>query len=337
MPRILAIEADRKRSRLLTTLVREHVQADLTFAESVQAAVSVIGQEPPDLILAPALLSPPDEATLLSHVKELESARHLQILTIPAFDMLVEPPVEEKRARDMFVPIFRPRAPRPWLEYDPQMVATQIAECLAHARELRAEREMERACAESFAAFAAGAGPSEQGLSVSSGVSANAGGSEAQSESVEAAERRYAHRSTRNDVPWLSSITLSWGLEVRLINISTTGVLIETGSKFAPGTTTGLRLTGSGTDTIVTVRFVRSEVARIDALGVKYFAAGAFETEVDLAGPKRRCGDSRVADPGAGRPARNGHRRVRLSARTGAREIRAGTSQAGSCPGRAAS
>ena len=287
MPRILAIEADPERSRLLTTLVREHVQADLAFAESVQAAIDVIDEEPPDLILAPALLSPADEATLLSHVKELEAARHLQILTIPALDMLVEPPVEQKRALDVFVPIFRPRQPRAWLKYDPQMVATQIAECLAHARELRAEREIVLACAESFATFTASAAADEQALCVWTGVSAAPAASGDQSESLQAHERRYARRCSRNDVPWLSSITLSWGLEARLINISTTGVLIETCSKFAPGSTTDLRLTGSGTDTIVTVRFVRSEVARIDGLVVKYYAAAAFEKELDLQDPRR--------------------------------------------------
>jgi CheY-like chemotaxis protein len=288
MPRILAIEADTERSRLLTTLVREHVQADLAFAESVQAAISVIGDEPPDVILAPALLSPPDEAALLSHVKEIEAARHIQILTIPALDMLVEPPVEKTRAIDVFVSIFRPRRPRAWLVYDPQMVASQIADCLTHARELRAEREMELAFAEALAEFDACPGKHTQALCVTTGVSKEEPAlSQIQIESLQSADRRRAHRRSRNDVPWLSSITMSCGLEVRLINISTTGVLIETGSKFAPGSTTELRLTGSGTDTIVTVRFVRSEVARIDALGIKYYAAAAFENEVDLVGPRR--------------------------------------------------
>jgi hypothetical protein len=95
-------------------------------------------------------------------------------------------------------------------------------------------------------------------------------------------ERRVALRKGRGDVPWLSGIKVSWGPELQLINISSTGVLVETGLKFAPGSTTDLQLCGPETNLVVPVRFLRSTVARVDGLGVRYQAAAAFAKELDI-------------------------------------------------------
>ena len=91
MSRILAIEADARRRRVLTALVREHVKAELVVVASVQAALTSMAERTPDLIIAPTLLSPPDEAELLTYVKQLRSAPYVQMVTVPALDMLVEP------------------------------------------------------------------------------------------------------------------------------------------------------------------------------------------------------------------------------------------------------
>jgi hypothetical protein len=107
---------------------------------------------------------------------------------------------------------------------------------------------------------------------------------------VAAEERRTAERKNRGDVPWLSAIKLSWGDEVGLVNISSSGVLLETGAKFIPGSTTELHLSGPETSLVVPVRFIRSEVAHIDGRGVKYHAAAAFAEELDLERRRRIAG-----------------------------------------------
>jgi hypothetical protein len=84
------------------------------------------------------------------------------------------------------------------------------------------------------------------------------------------------------DVPWLSTIKLPWGLEVRLLNISSTGMLIETGSKFTPGSVTHLQLCGPETDLVISACFVRTEIAAVDGRGVTYHAAVSFQKELDL-------------------------------------------------------
>jgi CheY-like chemotaxis protein len=286
---ILAIEADQQRRRLLTRLVRERVKAELTIAESVRAALALLAEQTPDVILTPTLLSPQDSAALTAHVNQLH-ASYVQMLTIPALDMLAEPPNNE--ARGVGRGLFRRRPTTLGLQYDPQLVAAQIVHGLERARTLRAEHEARllepppigqpepevlaltiRAAATAAAAEIVASGSATQSRSRSS-----------------ADDRRCARRNTRGDVPWLSAVKLPWGADLNLINISRTGLLVESGSKLTPGITTELHLTGPSTNLLVKARFVRSEVACVNNLGVRYFAAAAFEKELNLAERQREVG-----------------------------------------------
>ena len=97
------------------------------------------------------------------------------------------------------------------------------------------------------------------------------------------AEQYPRHRRlTRGEVPWLSAVKLSWGLEVSLLNISSTGMLVETTAKFTPGSVTEFRFVGPDTSLVVPARFVRSEVAQVDTRSVRYHAAAVFSKELPL-------------------------------------------------------
>jgi CheY-like chemotaxis protein len=100
-------------------------------------------------------------------------------------------------------------------------------------------------------------------------------------------QRERDHRLKPSDVPWLSTVKLSWGLEVDMLDISRTGMLIETSSRFTPGTTTEFQLSGPDTSLAVPARFVRSEVATVGAQGVKYHAAVTFAKELHFREPVR--------------------------------------------------
>ena len=290
MPRIVAIESDPKRQQALTTLVREHVKASIVVVASVRAAIASITERTPDLIIVPTLLSPPDEAELLTHMKGLDSAPHIQMLTVAALDMLVDAPPDTRR-RGVFGPVFNRRPVSLGLQYDPSIVAAQIADGLARARELRLEYAATLAFDEAMSRRSAQdtalalARPGSHQLLEDSNASVEQHLRDRASE-----ERRVALRKGRGDVPWLSGIKLWWGPELELINISSTGLLVETGSKLAPGTTTNLQLFGPETNLVVPVRFIRSEVARVDGFGVRYRAAAAFAKELDI--------DGRDAGPG---------------------------------------
>jgi CheY-like chemotaxis protein len=284
MPRILAIEADPKRRDVLSALVREHVKADLVVVASVSAAIESIARQTPDLIVAPTLLPPSEEGELRAHMKQLQDAPYVQMVTLPALDMLGDAPSEHGR-RGFFGAVFSRRPTSLGLQYDRSMVAAQIADALERAREQRMEYAAmlayhDAAAERARARFMRGAG--RHRLAASDEAIAQ------QLREAAHEERRIALRRARGDVPWLSGVKLPWGPELQLVNISSTGVLVETGSKFAPGSTSELHLSGPGTNLVVPVRFIRSDVARIDGLGVRYHAAAAFAKEIDLEGPRRR-------------------------------------------------
>ena len=93
----------------------------------------------------------------------------------------------------------------------------------------------------------------------------------------EADRRTRAERVECGDVAWLRTVKLPWGLELRVINISTTGMLLESGTKIQPGKVSNLKLCSPEGEIIVPASFVRSEVADVTARGVKYHVAVTFD------------------------------------------------------------
>jgi hypothetical protein len=90
------------------------------------------------------------------------------------------------------------------------------------------------------------------------------------------------HRLTPLEVPLLSAVKLSWGPEVSLLNISSTGMLVETTARFTPGSVMEFQLCGPTSNLVIPARFVRTEVAGVDARSVKYRAAAAFTKGLPL-------------------------------------------------------
>jgi len=97
--------------------------------------------------------------------------------------------------------------------------------------------------------------------------------------------RSRAERREKDDVPWLSTVRLPWGPEARLLNISSSGLLLETNCKLAPGSVTELKLCGPDAEIAIPVCFVRSEIADVDHFGVKYHTAATFQRTLQLLGP----------------------------------------------------
>ena len=296
MSRILAIEADPKRKRLLAGLVREFVKAELNIADNARAAIALIQSKVPDIILAPALLSPADGAELMACVRQLRDAPYVQLVTIPALDMLSDAPREESRG--LLAPLLRRRSAPIVATYDRSMVGSQIADALASAHQARRDHEAAIAYREEAAREAAERRERSLIRPFDGAVARMAGVDDLVVETVpfavrSAEDRRTAVRRAQQELPWLSGVRVGWGSDVSLVNISSSGVLMETGSKVVPGSTTELLLSGPETSLVVPVRFVRSDVARIDRLGVKYHAAGEFGKEIDLSDPHRAVSASR--------------------------------------------
>jgi PilZ domain len=93
---------------------------------------------------------------------------------------------------------------------------------------------------------------------------------------------RRAPRWSLSDLPWLSSVRLPWGQHLHLLNISSSGMLVESSVRLAPGSQTNFKIRGPGLDLLVRGRVIRSRVAKVDSQGIKYEAAAAFDQPVDM-------------------------------------------------------
>ena len=260
MSHILAIESDRRRRRLLMALIREHVAANVTFVNTVSDAIARFEQRQPDLIVAPALLPVEDSDRLSEHVK-WHADPHVQMLTISALDMLREAPSKEPQRFGFF----RRRRPlRLGLQYDPSMVGRQIADALDRAL---TRREEQGATLDVRALIRQPKAP----LPVEP-VQAAASATQTTAWNFRERAERMPQRG-----PWVWGVRMSGGGKVDLVNISRTGVLLESWSKVPPGVTLELQLSGMGQNCLVRARFVRSDIARVDRFGVTYHAAAQFE------------------------------------------------------------
>ena len=100
-----------------------------------------------------------------------------------------------------------------------------------------------------------------------------------------------ADRHEGGRVPWISGVALPSGEPVRLLNISRTGMLIESGSKLAPDSVKELRLCGQETEIVVPASFVRSDISGVSALGVRYQIAVSFDEPLPIDNDQDRESD----------------------------------------------
>jgi len=266
---ILGLEPDPKRAANLQRMVSEQIDADVVIATSSDDAIANLSSNVPDVVLTSALVGPEDDARLMSHLKRLEGARDVPVLTVP-------PVVDDPNARGRNGTLTFFKRSIPWPSFDRMVVGERIVEALHESRTQKASRP----------AAASAEPPKEtQPAPVV--------------ERGERTLRRRAHRWPVEDIQWLTGVHTLWGLNLRLLNISTSGALVESSSKLMPDSATELQLCGTRANTVVPVRVVRSEVSDVTSLGVRYRAALAFGRRFDLVPDRPKSQASSLATPKA--------------------------------------
>jgi CheY-like chemotaxis protein len=260
MSRIVAIESDPDRIRMIRALVDEWTNAELTVVESADAIERVIEDEQPELILTSTVTPPAVEARLMSIVRDQPHSSHIPVLTLPP--LTDAPVVTLAPKRSSILSLFGPRsqpAPFVWQHYDSEALGQRIRESLEQSIEERAwYASRERLWAEAAAA-------------------------QVQPQFLVPVEPLHrAPRVSRQDVSWLSAVKLSWGMEVQVLNISRSGMLIESGTRFNEGAREEFELHGMARRVMAAARFVRTRVTQAEGISVRYQAAAAFESEIPL-------------------------------------------------------
>jgi CheY-like chemotaxis protein len=251
MTRILAIEPNPERAQALRQLVHDRLGADVVLAESTAAAIAAMTKQAADLILTSILLPPNDDSQLTVFLRECDEASTVPVLLIPPVvkEHQVQPAEETWWSR---LAHRNRRGSPPWPPYDAEAVAGRIRDA------------MEPMPWEKI-------GPRPATVTALVRFDKNA--------TIDGKPR--AERWAHADLPWLSSVNLSTGREVKLLNISSSGILIDSEFKLTPGRPTEFQLWGPYKQLIVAARIIRSEEST-SARGNRYLTAAAFDFKVDL-------------------------------------------------------
>ncbi|MGH9311597.1 MAG: PilZ domain-containing protein [Vicinamibacterales bacterium] len=230
-------------------------------------------KEIPDLVLTSPFLGPSDEAALTAYLKQLPAASHVLVITLPY--SIDSGDASNQPASTKALSFLRRRSALAPPACDPSTVREQIEEYLAQARAIRAIPP-----AQPETGLILRATPEVSGVATTGGRRTHLLGG------GQVSDRRRARRRTAAELPWLWTVKLPSGAEAKLVDISSSGVLIETISKITPGSTFDLQVLGQDTNLRVPARMVRSEVGSVDRLGVRYRAAATFARDLDILGPR---------------------------------------------------
>ena len=117
------------------------------------------------------------------------------------------------------------------------------------------------------------------------------------SETTVVRERRASPRRPASELPFLKSVKLLAGPEVRLIDVSRGGAQLESETPLPPGTRVCLRLVTTDTTLLIDGRVLRSRVSCLQPGLVRYRSAVAFDEEVALFSVEKADPAAEEAEP----------------------------------------
>jgi hypothetical protein len=242
---------------------------------SFESAAAEMRADRPDLVLVSAVLPPRAEDQVVTLLKELDPDGMVPVLTIPP---IVESGDDVGSRRRLFSMLARKRPQGPKLPYDPDALLSRIGETLAHVRQMKNTPRLRLApkpAASTELVVYQGDLQTRPALAV-------VGKPEPTSLMLSRRRTHRAHRLPPDALPWRCTLTTPAGLIVRMINVSSTGVLFESPLKFAPDSELSLGLLSPQAKLDLPARIVRSEVSAVNGLGVTYQTAATFGENIEL-------------------------------------------------------
>src|SRR5262245_38962777 len=96
---LLVVQPDPEQADALCDALRGNVTEDIVVAESLEAALSLIDDDVPDVILLPSLMPAAVEDYVVAYLGAMPGADHVQILGLPK----LKRPVEiQRQSRSIF-------------------------------------------------------------------------------------------------------------------------------------------------------------------------------------------------------------------------------------------
>jgi hypothetical protein len=281
---VLALEYDPAQAAAIQHVVCDLVGAKLRLVTSMSQALRALGEDTPDLILLPALVSPSEEAELLAVLRARPGGAHIETQITPVLAVRSElaPTTVWRRWRSR-------RAPASSAADDRQWFAERLAWSLEQARE---RRQYENLDGRRLFDIASPLIVEPAGSLVSLLQTADSGRSAAQHRLVLEdstsrlldklhPERRQHRRLAARELPGLQSARIKFGPYVAVVDVSPGGALIETDARLTPESEAMLEIFGNGRNAIVPFRVLRSRAANLDG-SPRYLGACAFTQHLRL-------------------------------------------------------
>ena len=258
-PRILAIEPDPQSGTALYRALDKWVCADVVIVDNIDAAVTSIAGQVPDLILTSMFLPPAALARLNDELRRLPDATHTLIITTPH------------------------------LLDDAVLLGAQVEHYLAQARSLHeaAQARQQRGLVPITDLVLVARPPDPWQDSIGSPALRIPTAQDLRAlNSLRPADRRRASRRRAADLAGQWGLRLSPGGDARIVDISCSGVRLETSTRLQPGSLIDLEVIGMEGSIAVGARLIRTERVDADGPDVRYRAAAMFLREIDLFAPK---------------------------------------------------
>lgn len=286
LARILAIEPDARSGEILHRALNAEVRADVVVVSGVDAALDSIARHVPDLILTSTFLPPSDGARLIDQLRRRDDATHTQVITTPHFlDAPADAADEGEAGR--ILPFSRKRAIGAF-HCDPAVLRRQVEEYLEQARALRvAAQDRQQQGLVPLTSLVGGFRPLDRWQSPRPSTSLllpTARDVRALTATIQMpSDRRRAMRRRAADLAGQWGVRLTPDGDASIVDISRTGILLETSTKLSPGSLIDLEVLGVEDSLAVGARLIRSEaVGAGGGHDVKYRVAAMFSREVDL-------------------------------------------------------
>jgi hypothetical protein len=188
---IIAIQPDSQQAGTLLRALNELRDLEVVVVESTEAALALVDERVPDVVLVHAFFDPDDDLYLGAYLRSRPRAAHVQVLTIPTLgvsrDVATAPRLFE-RLRGNTEPITP-------VECDPRLFASDVVRYVSWADELKTLNERR--------AF----------------------------ESPRQSDRRRAYRWSPHDLWWVASVQMPGGELAALLDLSSGGALVRTGQR----------------------------------------------------------------------------------------------------------
>jgi len=268
--RVLAVEPDPYRRRRLKAVLDTRLRDAAHIVASAEEAIRALESELPDLVLTSSFLNPAAVRALTAHLKSRPDASHVTVLITPQLADAQSAAAPSPR----FGWLRRPHSLSEPCEAPAFL--QQLDEYFQQARAAREARDL--VVPRSRIVDATEMPMAEQPHS----IVLRAGGPDGGPIPGRPSDRRRMVRLRHEQLPWLRMARLPWGSDVEVVDVSRSGVLVETTSRMTPGTVVDLEFLGKDLNATVPSRVLRTSVGHVDRLGVRYRVAAAFTRDFGL-------------------------------------------------------